>query len=189
MFINDEYFWTDSEMSLTCGDYVFIVCQFKWYLVIQCQYQCNHWCIAVYRHSTSTVNSGVQQWNNQRSVFSVKIGTFARMLNFSLQILVGVESEHQWCLKIIPCTPVVVLDDDNVLVFPCAVGYCRNPILGLLCFRLEFHISTDNLAYRPWVSIPASQGWVTLEPHRTLEAKHPFAGGRLVMSGRFEPKK
>ena len=29
---------------------------------------------------------------------------------------------------------------------------------------------TDDIAYRPWVRIPASQGWVTLEPHRTLEA-------------------
>ena len=87
---------------------------------------CELWCAA--------------QWNSQRSVLSVGIGTFAQMLNFSIQIPVGVGSEHHWCLKITPCTPAIVLDDDNLLVLPCGVCYCGNPIIGLSCFRLEFHI-------------------------------------------------
>ena len=35
------------------------------------------------------------------------------------------------------------------------------------------------VAYRPWVIILASPGLVTLEPHRILEAKHPFTRGEI----------
>ena len=51
-----------------------------------------------------------------------------------------------------------------------------------------FQVGTDDIVYRPWVvRIPASQGRVTLtlKPHRTLEAKHHFTGGRFVVPGRF----
>ena len=37
----------------------------------------------------------------------------------------------------------------------------------------------DDIAYRPWVKIPASQGWITLESQRTLEAKASFHRGEI----------
>ena len=53
------------------------------------------------RHPLS--NSGVQQWNDQRSVFwSGNQYMCAQMLNFSLQNSEFVGSEHQWCLKMTP---------------------------------------------------------------------------------------
>ena len=55
-----------------------------------------------------------------KDFFSVKIGTRAQMLNFFPTNPVGVRSEHPGCLKMTPCTPVVMLDGDNFLVFPCA---------------------------------------------------------------------
>ena len=45
--------------KISCKNLV-IVCQFKWYSSAQYKYQCDHWRVAVYRHSTSTVHSGVQ---------------------------------------------------------------------------------------------------------------------------------
>ena len=180
MFVNKEYFRTNSEMTSTGSDYLSFASSDDVHLLndsisatIDVLQSTDIWYwLWTLVCSSETVKDQFSAWK--------LIYVFERMLKFSLQIPVGVVSERQWCLKITPCTLVVVLDDGNLVVFPCGVGYCRNPILDLLCLRLEFHIQMTYIAYRPWVRILASQGWVTLEPHRTLERQSILSqGGEL----------